>query len=66
MFDRKNIAAMLWNFLTAKIREVQGIDDFKKSLAKLYVLIFLAVWFTIYYYHNHYNLFIYNVHIFRV
>lgn len=34
---------------------------FLKSLEKLYVLISLAEWFTIYSYHNYCDLFIYNV-----
>ena len=54
------ITAMLGNSLPAKIRKAQGIEDFKNALRN-YVFIFLAAWFTIYYYHNYCDLFIDNV-----
>ena len=37
------IVTNLWNSLSVKIRESGGTDEFKKSLARSYVLIFLDV-----------------------
>ena len=47
--------------LARKNKEGPRNRGFLKCLAKLYVLIFLAAWFTIYYYHNYCDLFIDNV-----
>ena len=61
------IATMLWNSLLAKIREVQGIDDFKKPWETICFNIFSCMIYDLLYdYHNYCNLFTYNSHIFRV